>query len=754
MDIDPRGAPLRSPPTLAVALVAVLLAGGVVADGWPQPSHDAARTSAGPEGGPVTDDVAWISYVPGTRADPPLVVGGSAYVLTQEGIPGREEEAVFRVDLDSGAVSRLVSLESPDTFVLDEERVFVQGDASIDAYALADGSPVWTWAPRMNAELLNLDCAYLAVRNATLYGFCGAFENDVGIAPFVVAIDAATGTERWVWQRDVRAESGLGQVPEAPTGIATRVIGTNSMSVIGPYVLALTREAYDASDVLLLDEERGVAYEQYYVWALNEEDGTLLWSRNTAPHAFVEGAGPTRDLGAGFIFPAAPTGSSGVAFLRLTDLVAVNPATGEELWNQPIGAEDAQQDTAGGGFAFSGDALYVPTSQSIYRFDPETHAELWRYTLPPEAGEVWGSGSPLMYANGTIYARSLNVGPAVVNIVYALDAETGRIRWRHEFPLGAQPVGPLIDFSVGGGLLLAAGVDGNVTAFGRTSASLAPQVVVSDTYPAPGALARADLSGTGPGLGGPASAYRAEWGDGNVTGWQASPVLEHAYATRGDRAARLSARNDAGQTSSVFVTFHVGATPPVELTFLQRAFSQENQNATFFILGLVATTAGGLATLARLQRRRRRLEDELRAIDETYARTKARPMECEVALAQHKARARTLLLERRLEEVQCTVLERHVEELMRTLRMHEIEELLDHLPRGLARAMEEMLADGRITAWERRSFLAVLEDDRILAPESKVRVLALIEAWYARDNATPSRAIVPEPAASHTERTV
>ncbi|HLE96363.1 MAG TPA: hypothetical protein VI997_03250, partial [Candidatus Thermoplasmatota archaeon] len=205
----------------------------------------------------------------------------------------------------------------------------------------------------------------------------------------------------------------------------------------------------------------------------------------------------------------------------------------------------------------------------------------------------------------------------------------------------------------------------------------------------------------------------------------------------------------ANESASEVLLVHVGATKP---TFLENAFKAENQNATFFVLGIAGTAIGGVVGLARLQRRRGALEHELRILEHEYERTRARPLECERALAERKSRARTLLIERKLDESQCHLLERRIDDLTRTLRLHELSDLLDLLPRGMAHALEEVLADGRVTTWERRSFLEVLEHDRVMPPEMKVRVRALIDEWYARDNTATARTLIPggppEPAAA------
>ncbi|MDX1611210.1 MAG: hypothetical protein R3185_02490, partial [Candidatus Thermoplasmatota archaeon] len=86
---------------------------------------------------------------------------------------------------------------------------------------------------------------------------------------------------------------------------------------------------------------------------------------------------------------------------------------------------------------------------------------------------------------------------------------------------------------------------------------------------------------------------------------------------------------------------------------------------------------------------------------------------------------------------QYVVLERHIDEHAQGVRVGLIEEELPFLPVGMARALQSMLSDGRISAWERERFLDGLDQEARLSGEEKATVRALVEAWFSRDANTP-----------------
>jgi hypothetical protein len=188
-----------------------------------------------------------------------------------------------------------------------------------------------------------------------------------------------------------------------------------------------------------------------------------------------------------------------------------------------------------------------------------------------------------------------------------------------------------------------------------------------------------------------------------------------------------------GRTATSIMTLHVGEPAP---TLLSTAFSADNQNTTFFILGLIVTALGAVVGVVRARRKRSRFLREMRKLDEDFAATRRDPRRCERVLAESKAHARALATSGALDEGHAELLADRADEHLRTLRLGELESDLHFLPYGIVLGIQEMLADGRITRLERDHFILALEQAEI-QPDHKERLKRLIQAWSDRDNATP-----------------
>ncbi len=472
------------------------------------------------------------------------------------------------------------------------------------------------------------------------------------------------------------------------------------------------------------------------------DGGEIRWSHKRAVSLTEEGAaGQDRSLGVQDTFQgisAHTTGTQSVLYTRMLDQVlALNPGQdGEEIWSETVGAFDAQTNASFGGLALGDNAFYATSTETLYRYDTNPHHNRWRTVLDPSYDEKWANGD-IILADETLYAAA-EWRHGNGTSIYAVDAETGDILWRKPIPsdpaIAEQKPWRLFHYiSVADGLLVAAGGDGTLWVLGETDASIAPAVKVSSAYPGPGEEVDVDLSGSGPGLQGNVTRYKADWGDGNTTGWQTDPVLTYAYTAPGDRTARFWVGNDANQTSSVTHTFHVGQEAPTEPNMVETAFARENQDLTFGVLGILVAVTGGAIGVARRYRERSRLQEELEAIEHLFEATRDRPAECEAQLTERKAHCRGLLTDGYLTEEQFQVVQTRVEELKQELRRGAVEDEFAFLPHGLVREAREMLHDGRVTSLEARAFLTALEESEVVTDEQRALVRDRIEAWYARD---------------------
>ncbi|MHB8605646.1 MAG: outer membrane protein assembly factor BamB family protein [Thermoplasmatota archaeon] len=767
----------------ALLALALLVAPAFASAEWTQLGYDAARTSATPEHGPLTDDVAWTERLNGSVAyySPPLLMNGSLFVMSADaknyGLNGEltlDNNGVYKVNATTGAAKLFIKTrDGPGHLFSDGSRLYLLVDGGAEAYDASSGHQIWRWTPPnlMTTVYYNL-CYNGAARGNTLYLVCTQYGSEspspgsvVQITAFVSAVTRSDAKTVWTWIENPLLEAANpstaplvanplgGGMTAPPAQSASDTSFGIAVSVIGSNVFAITNEDHFTPPFTAkAPDPAGTVQYSETVWALDAANGYPLWARNST----LEQGAFTPVPGGSFYendpaLSSQITGTATAVYFQLDgELYAANAGTGKTIWSVPLGAEDsfggsclpgAGCTTGGGigGSALSGDTLFATSWQTLYRFNTTSRSLVWRYTLPPDAYMYWNPDGVIV-AGSTVYAlaeRAYGGNLSREGVLYALDFQDGRVLWRHELPSLTKDgyTSTRQMFSVSDHLLAVGGIDGTLTLFGTTAACLVASVDAASLYPEPGKPFTVDLSKTAPGIGGPANAYRVDWGDGGSAGWQPSAKLTHTYATAGDAVAHFVVRNAANQTASQMVTFHVGASPPQQLTALQVAFAPENQNLTFFVIGVVLTAVGALFGLLRLRHRRSRLAREIKAVDDVYARTRDNPTECEAALAHRKARAHELLFEGKLEDGHVGILENHIDQLARTVRLSQLDGRFDFLPHGMVKTLQKMLADGEISAWEYHHFISVLDADVTLTPMQKSQVRALIEEWYAHDSA-------------------
>lgn len=752
---------------LGLALIVAVSLGAPLAGAvpWMQEGFDPARTGSTLDAGPADQDVAFEVALPGfTLVDEPpvvpLVLGGYVFAIVSD--PDTPTSRIVRVTLSTGE-ARLFAETRDHVGTVGQVplRAALSWLASDGTRLLAgNGYAMHAWDLREGNEVWSVDLPKLAATDPALAGCVPAIAYDGKVVTscwqagdgvydyraYVVALDATTGDTRWLWVRDGATESwetieapGVCAVPGSPTcstgpsfpqGIAagfSQLFAT--FTSYGPrggieaaiYAISDSGQTInrfqplvDPSDPAISPQSRGCRFEGQEASSecLSQEWPTL------APVVAPEGV----------YFRAGNT-------VRLLD-----PALDGELSSFPFRRDTRNvccpRDTA---FATSQGRLYAAADLSLHSIEGTVESEGWPVS-PIASSEYWTG--PLVVAGGeTLYATT--VAEDYSDTLYAFDSRTGDARWKVVFTKQPRPGVNLlgssytenlqqgIAFAVGDGVLPIVHRDGRLIVLGKTDASLDARATVETEYPAVGEEVEADLSTTIPGAFGPATSYASEWGDGSTTDWQTSPVLTHAYNASGDFTARLIARNDANQTASITQVFHVGASEP---TFLSTAFAAENQNLTFFFLGLTGTAVGGAFGLTRLTARRHRLAREMRLIDEVFANTRTRARDCEAALAERKAHCRGLLLDGKLEEAQFQVVEKHVEQLSAQLRLGTLDARFKYLPWGMVEQLRDMLQDGRVTGWEREHFLSAIERDRTMSDEQKANVRALVDEWFERDS--------------------
>jgi predicted Ser/Thr protein kinase len=590
------------PPRRAPLALAALLLAPAASGSWLQEGYDGSRTGHTPDAGPREDEVALAVSVPGGFG-PPLILEGGVFLSTFEA-DGRGANGVARVDLATGEVRQVVALDAePQALVSDGQRLVVLDAEAASDYGLPGGETVWrTPFPQLHDRVIDRLCVPPALRAGRIIVACretGA-RGPVGVpastddAIFALALDDLTGAQAWLWVEPATPPAPLlPSSPPLPPGTGVRGTPTG-VSVLDGIVLVTTFELLGAA-----------GEQQFYAHALDPSDGHRRWTANSSFALDVSASNLSQRER---YKPALPTGAANVAYVKFEKLRALHALSGEVLREADVGREDVSQVDGGGGFALGDDTLYITSQENLYAFGTVGLAPAWRFALP--AGERWGGG-PLALAGGTLYARAVSAGEDPYAALYALGAADHELRWRHEFrAAGAyQNAGLFLSraawFGVGEGVAAWVSFDGTLTVLGRTAASLAPVVQASTAYPALGEEVRVDLGGTRAGARGPATQFRADWGDGTATDWQSSPQLAHRYLAAGDVEALVGVRNAAGQSSAQRAVFHVGAAAPPgpRPPGLLDVFSPEN---TPILLGLAIVGVAGAAALARAARREAR----------------------------------------------------------------------------------------------------------------------------------------------------
>lgn len=698
---------------------------------WTQVRRVPEGTGSTPDPGPDWKDLALRVELPGEGGVGGIVLlGGQAYVPYADA-PGSGTGGVVRVDLDTGR--REVVVEGPafDTLASDGARLYGAGTSTVAAYDLPGGDPLWNWSwdtPSIDPN--QAWCHALTLEESALTATCNEYHYRSDTQTYtdwnavVARIDARDGDVAWTWSWDAAStveRAGLAD-PDAPGTPASTGALMFGAAVLGPRVMVSVRETRSptATDPQM---SGGATASRPLLVSLDKQSGQLTWTRegDWRSSVFANVSGGTGYRSVEGVTVGAPTGTPNVVFAKLGTLEALSAGSGEELWRKEIGRRDYDPASfAYAGLAFDGEAVYAASGQTLYRYGADGSGG-WEANIPAGSGERLEEDlvvtASAVHAGG--WSRATDTGA-----VYAFDKSTGDMLWRF-------PVGDPQQIAVSGEALAFVDITSDeLVVLGRTGASPEPVAGTSTDYPGVGEEVRVDLGGSGAGLEGPVTRYKAIWGDGTETGWRTDPVLAHAYNQSGDVTARFVVGNDANQTASTTQTFHVGQAEP---NLISTAFAPQNQDMTFGIIGIALALAGGLVGMARRRRRRNRLQQELDAVERLYEQTRDRPPECEAQLTERKAHARGLLADGDLTEEQLQIVEERIRDLRREVRTALLDDRFAFLPHGMVLRLEDMLADARINAWEREHFLKALDAEGTLTDEQKERVRNLIDDWFERD---------------------
>src|SRR3954467_9919340 len=181
------------------------------------------------------------------------------------------------------------------------------------------------------------------------------------------------------------------------------------------------------------------------------------------------GGGPTL-LGLAWRAPtdgdvvSSPAVANGTVYVGSGDghLYALQLATGERRWRFDAGSAVASSPAVGGGLVYA-----TARDGSIFAVDAATGARRWRLTTQPELPLPWGHESGDYFLSSPAYVDGTVVVGAGDGAVYALDATTGKQKWRAQTE-GRVRASP----AVANGRVYAASYDGRVYCFDLTNGAL------------------------------------------------------------------------------------------------------------------------------------------------------------------------------------------------------------------------------------------------------------------------------------------
>ena len=158
-------------------------------------------------------------------------------------------------------------------------------------------------------------------------------------------------------------------------------------------------------------------HEPARVRAYDARTGRLRWTYRTGPNAFI------RALGDGWVVVAADYGP----------LIGLDLATGKQRWRFELASPQAAEYGT-----VAGDTLFIGTSfpsegaldsPVVYALDLATGRQRWRTVLDRGTDLQWAA--PVVDGGQVLVADTLShEGSAPTSHLHALDADTGRVRWK------------------------------------------------------------------------------------------------------------------------------------------------------------------------------------------------------------------------------------------------------------------------------------------------------------------------------------
>lgn len=278
------------------------------------------------------------------------------------------------------------------------------------------------------------------------------------------------------------------------------------------------------------------------------------------------------------------------------------------------------------------------------------------------------------------------------------------------------------------GSLLAWDASGHGAVLGVNRDLARPALTVETDYPEVGApfgvhVARGEAASAN------ATLYLA-WDrhNGNVEAVQDGARLDGSFDKEGPHTLRLTAVYPDGRTATATHVVFVGAEEPRENLF-DTAFAQENQNYTFFAIGLFLSALGALLALLGRHKGRNRMEREFRLLDKVREDGRRDPFGAVRGLHEYREHLRDALTRGRLEEPQYTVLEAAAGGVLELLRQRILGGFIGRVSSAFSHTLDLALQDGTIDEGEAKSLLGQAHKEPKLTADEKKRLEFMVRSW-------------------------
>jgi hypothetical protein len=233
----------------------------------------------------------------------------------------------------------------------------------------------------------------------------------------------------------------------------------------------------------------------------------------------------------------------------------------------------------------------------------------------------------------------------------------------------------------------------------------------------------------------PAVELFADWADGTVErhAWRgdAPLALQHVYREPGPKRALFTAIFLDGTTATRVVDLDVGGSPPPSLSFVQRRLSPENQEVTFFVLGLAITAFGGAMGYLGHRRSRSKIRQHLHELAAIRRRAWEDPQGALGEVIQLRRRLDDELSSGRLAENQYHLVHDKAGVLLAQLVPRAVEHG-EALSGPFRARLESVFQDGRLDRAELASVLRLLDQETALTSPQRQQLRRLVESLVAR----------------------